>query len=119
MEALYFENQLRAFNVVLASLKASTKDICKKCIGLEAAKTKIDEMLKKLKIDLEKSDIPNGKKKELITHIEFFSKINETLSIEEHCECQKGTGLCKIGSGCFASGAFELFKQITEPKSGG
>ena len=116
MEALYFENQLRAFNVVLASLKASAKDICKKCISLEAAKTKIDEMLKKLKIDLEKSDIPDGKKKEILIHIDFFSKTNETLSIEEHCEYQKGTGLCKIGSGCFASGALELFKQITEPK---
>jgi len=45
--ATYFENQLRGYNVVLAALQAFSQDICRNCIGLPGAQTKVTKGLKK------------------------------------------------------------------------
>ena len=58
----YFKNQLRSYDVVLATLQVFSKDICSRCIGLSGAQTKVIKGLKKLRMDLDKSPIPDNKK---------------------------------------------------------
>jgi len=113
--AAYFKNQLRGYDVVLATLQVFSKDICSRCIGLLGAQTKVIKRLKKLRMDMEKSSILDGDKKEIIAHIESCEKIANAIEVEEECECQKTAGKCKIGAGCFALGALELMNEITEP----
>ena len=113
--ATYFTNQLRGYNVVLATFQAFSKDICRRCIGLSGAQTKVIKGLKKLRMDLEKSSILNGDKKEIMAHIGSCEKIANAIEVEEECECQKTAGKCKIGPACFALGALDLMKEITEP----
>jgi len=55
--ATYFKNQLRGCDVVLATLQAFSNDICRGCIGLSGARTKVIKGLKKLRIDLDESSI--------------------------------------------------------------
>ena len=113
--ATYFRNQLRGCDVVLATLLAFSEDICRRCIGLSGAQTKLKKGLKKLRMDLDKSSIPEDDKKEIIAHIDSCEKIGNAIEVEEECECQKTSGKCKIGPGCLALGALELMKEITEP----
>ena len=113
--AAYFKNQLRGYDVVLATLQAFSKDICRRCIGLSGAQTKVIKGIKKLRMDLDKSSISEDNKNEIIAHIESYEKIANSIEVEEECECQKTAGDCKIGPGCFALGALELMKEITEP----
>jgi len=112
--ATYFNNQLRSCDVVLGTLQAFSKDICSKCIGLSGAQTKVIKGLKKLRMDLDKSSTPEDGKKEIMAHIELCEKIANAIEVEEESECQKTAGRCKIGKGCFALGALELMKEITE-----
>jgi len=111
----YFKNQLRGYDVVLATLKAFSKDICRRCIGLSGAQTKVIKGIKKLRMDLDKSSISEDNKNEIIAHIESCEKIANSIDVEEECECQKTAGDCKIGPGCFALGALDLMNEITEP----
>jgi len=113
--AAYFKNQLRGYDVVLATLKAFSKDICRRCIGLSGAQTKVIKGIKKLRMDLDKSSISEDNKNEIIAHIESCEKIANSIEVEEECECQKTAGDCKIGPGCFALGALDLMNEITEP----
>ena len=111
-----FKNQLRGYDVVLATLQAfSQDDNCRKCIGLSGAKTKAVKGLKKLRIDLDESPISEDEKKEIMAHIDPCEKIANPIELEEECECQKTAGDCKIGPGCFALGTMELMNEITEP----
>ena len=114
MSELYFENQLRGYNVVLAVFQALTKDICGKGMSLPYAVCKWANMMEKLKTDLERAAIPEEKKKELGAKIDEYMKAAEELPIGPG-PCQKSTGNCKIGPGCFATGALDLLKLITEP----
>lgn len=113
--ATYFTNQLRGYNVVLAALQVFSKDICRRCIGLSGAQTKVIKGLRKLRMDLDKSYILEDDKQEIMVHIDSGEKIANAIEVEEECECQKTAGNCKIGLGCFALGALELMKEITEP----
>jgi ribosomal protein L40E len=113
--ATYFTNQFRGYNVVLATLQAFSKDICRRCIGLSGAKTKVIKGLRKLRMDLDKSSILEDDKQEIMVHIDSCEKIASAIEIEEECECQKTAGNCKIGPGCFALGALELMREIIEP----
>lgn len=113
--ATYFENQLRGCNVVLATLQAFSKDICRSCIGLSGARTKVIKGLKKLRIDLDESSISKSDKQEILVHIDSCEKISQTIEVEGECECQKTTDNCKIGPGCLALGALDLMTEITEP----
>lgn len=113
----YFKNQLRGYNVLLAVLQAFSKDICRNCIGLEGAKTKAIKGLKKLRKDLENSNLPDIERKEIFVSIERFSEIAENIDVTEEISCQKTAGNCKIGPGCLPlDGAMALMKQITEPE---
>ena len=111
----YFKNQLRGYDVVLGPLQVFSKDICSKCIGLSGAQTKVIKGLKKMRMDLDKSSIPEDGKKEIMAHFDLCDKIANAIQVEEETECQKTAGKCKIGKGCFALGALELMKEITEP----
>ncbi|MBU4320991.1 MAG: hypothetical protein L6246_09975 [Thermodesulfovibrionales bacterium] len=115
MSTTYFKNQLRGNDVVVATLQAFSKDICRRCIGLSGAQTKVIKGLKKLRMDLDKTSIPDDDKREIMTHIDTSEKSANSIEIEEECECQKTAGNCKIGPGCLALGALELIKEITEP----
>jgi len=111
----YFKNQLRGYDVVLATLGGFSEDICRNCIGLSGAQTKVIKGLKKLRIDLEGSLIPEMEKEKILIRVESFLKVAESLKLAEEVSCQKTSGLCKIGPGCFPLGALELMNQITEP----
>lgn len=111
----YFRNQLRGYDVVLATLQAFSKDICRRCIGLSGAQTKVIKGLKKLRMDLDKSSVSEDDKNEIMAHIDSCEKMADAIEVEEECECQKTAGNCKIGPGCLALGALELMKEITEP----
>lgn len=113
---IYFKNQLRGYNVVIPTLHALSKDICRDCIGLEGAKTKVMKGLKKLKIDLENSDLSQGEKEEIIVLINSLSEMANGIDVAEETTCQKTAKKCKIGPACLAlDGALGLMKQITEP----
>jgi len=113
----YFTNQLRGYPVVLAALQAYSKgkDICRNCIGLEGAQTKVKKGLKKLGMDLKGSPIPEEEKEAVLAQIEVLSSEAEAIELSEDCECQKTAGNCKIGTGCFPLGALDILKLITEP----
>lgn len=113
--ATYFKNQLRGCDVVLATLQAFSNDICRGCIGLSGARTKVIKGLKKLRIDLDESSISGNDKQEILAHIDSCEKITQAIEVEEECECQKTTDNCKIGPGCLALGALDLMNEITEP----
>jgi len=113
--ATYFKNQLRGYDVILGTLQVFSKDICSKCIGLTGAQTKVIKGLKKMRMDLDKSSIPEDGKKEIMADIDLCEKIANAIEVEEETECQKTAGKCKIGKGCFALSALELMKEITEP----
>ena len=111
----YFTNQLRGYPVVLASLQAYSKDMCRNCIGLEGAQTKVEKGLKKLGMDLKGSSIPGGEKEALLAQINSLLKEAEAIGLSEDCECQKTAGNCKVGTGCFPLGVLGILKLITEP----
>ena len=111
----YFTNQLRGYPVVLAALQAYSNDICRNCIGLEGAQTKVEKGLKKLSIDLKGSSTPDEEKEALLAQIDALSREAEAIELSEDCECQKTAGNCKLGTGCFPLGALDILKQITEP----
>lgn len=80
----YIKNQLRGYNVVLATLQSFSGDICKECIGLEQVEIKVEKGLKKLRMDLETSATPEDEKNELLNQIGHFYKIAAgLLSAEE------------------------------------
>ena len=114
MSELYFENQLRDYNVVLAAFQALTKDVCGKGMSLPVAVNRWIKMMEKLKRDLERATIPEEKKKELAAKIDEYMKRTGELPTEPG-PCQKTAGNCKIGPGCFATGVLDLLKLITEP----
>lgn len=113
----YFTNQLRGYPVVLAALQAYSEDICRNCIGLEGAQTKVEKSLKKLSIDLRASSVSEEEKEALLAQINSLSKEAEAIELSEDCECLKTAGNCKIGTGCFPLGALDILKLITEPAS--
>jgi len=110
----YFKNQLRGYDVVLATLGDFSEDICQNCIGLSGAQTKVIKGLRKLRMDLEKASIPGMEKEKTLIHVESSLKAAEGLKLAEEVSCQKTAAQCKIGSGCFPLGALELMNQITE-----
>ena len=107
------ENRVRGISIVLGALQAATRDICKNCIGLEGAKTKIGKMVKKLGMDLDTASICCEKTKaDLQARIDSLSKAAEELEIAEECACQKTVGNCKMGEGCFVNASVDLMKLV-------
>ncbi|MBU4190399.1 MAG: hypothetical protein KJ886_05340 [Candidatus Thermoplasmatota archaeon] len=113
MEIEQIENTQRGISIVLGALQAASRDICKNCIGLEGAKTKVGKMIKKLGMDLGAASISCEKTKtDFQTHINSLSKVTEELEVEEECECQKTAKNCKMGEGCFVNAALDLMKLV-------
>ena len=112
----YFENYLRGYNVVLTALRAFSQDICRNCIGLSGAQTKVTKGLRKLRIDLEASTVSEPDKRRILAQVERCVELATALDVAEEVECQKTADNCKIGSGCFCTdGAIRLMDEITEP----
>jgi len=114
---LYFINQLRGYQVVLAALKALGQDICHDGCSLPSTVNKVIKRLGKLKNDLEASDVAGEKKKSLLSKIDSFWADANRLPQDTSQTCRKSAGECVIGSGCFATGALNLINQITEPEA--
>ncbi|MFQ5818853.1 MAG: hypothetical protein ACE5I5_02595 [Candidatus Heimdallarchaeota archaeon] len=113
----YFKNQIRGYIVVIPTLQALSKDICRNCIGLSGAQIKMLKGLKKLTIDLEASEVSEEEKDKIISQIERLSKMAESLEMSDETTCQKTAGNCNIGPACLClDGAGGLMKQIPEPK---
>ena len=111
----YFRNQLRGCDIVLTTLQAFSQDICRECIGLSGARTKVIKGLKKLRMDLDEKSFHEDDTKKIITHIDSCERLANAIEVEEECECQKTANNCKIGPGCLALGALDLMNEITEP----
>jgi len=106
-------NQVQGLNIVLGALQAATGEICKNCIGLEGAKTKVGKMVKKLGMDLDAASISCEKTKaDLQARIDSLSKAAEELKVAEECECQKTAGNCKLGEMCFINAEIDLMKLV-------
>jgi len=113
MEIEQIENRQRGITIVLGALQAAAGEICKNCIGLEGAKTKVGKMIKKLGMDLGAASICCEKTKaDLQSRIDSLSKAAEELEVAEECACQKTVGNCKIGEGCFVNASVDLMKLI-------
>ena len=84
MEAKYFKNQLRGYNVVLGILKAESEDdFCRNCIGLEGAITKVEKGLRKLNLDLANLAAPEEEKREITAQIDRLSQQVGSLPLGE------------------------------------
>lgn len=114
---LYFINQLRTYQVVLAALKALDQDVCHDGCSLPSTVNKVIKRLGKLKNDLEASDVAAEKKESLLSKIHSFLADTSRLPQDTSQTCRKSAGECRIGAGCFATGALNLFKEITEPEA--
>jgi len=113
MEIEQIENRYRGISIVLGALQAASRGICKNCIGLEGAKTKVGKMIKKLGMDLDAASISCEKTKaDLQSRIDSLSKAAEELEVAEECECQKTAKNCKMGEGCFVNAAVDLMKLV-------
>ncbi|MCG2811445.1 MAG: hypothetical protein L6428_08300 [Candidatus Aminicenantes bacterium] len=113
MEIEQIENRQRGITIVLGALQAATGGICKSCIGLEGAKTKLGKMAKKLGMDLQAAEICCEKTKAGIqARIDSISRTAEELEVAEECECQKTAGNCKMGEGCFVNASVDLMKLV-------
>ncbi|MBC8458026.1 MAG: hypothetical protein H8D67_08535 [Deltaproteobacteria bacterium] len=112
---LYFINQLRAYQVLLAALKALDQDICHDGCSLPSTVNKVIKRLGKLKNDLEASDVAAEKKKSLLSKIDRYFTDANSLPQDTSQTCRKSAGECIMGSGCFATGALNLINEITEP----
>jgi len=113
MEIEQIEKRYRGISIVLGALQAASRGICKNCIGLEGAKTKVGKMIKKLGMDLDAASISCEKTKaDLQSRIDSLSKAAEELEVAEECECQKTAKNCKMGEGCFVNAAVDLMKLV-------
>lgn len=80
MEAKYFKNQLRGYDIVLAMLQAEGEDdLCPRCIGFDGAMTKAKKGLKKLKLDLQGLSGPEHEKERLAAQIDLLAQQLESL----------------------------------------
>jgi len=114
-EELYFANQLRGFNGVLAALQAIDGDMCHNGCSLPATVLKAQKRLNRLKEDLGNSSLSGETKQRLEGSANGFIEMLESLPQDTSQPCQKTVGNCTIGAGCFASGALKLLELITEP----
>jgi len=114
---LYFINQLRAYQVVLAALKALDQDICHDGCSLPSTVNKVIKRLGKLKNELEASDVVAEKKESLLSKIDSFLADANRLPQDTSQTCRKSARECIMGSGCFATGALNLINEITEPEA--
>ena len=81
---MYFKDQLRGLNVVLAVLRAGSEDdVCRNCIGLEGAITKAEKGLKKLTLDLADLVTPEQERTDITLQIDQLSQQVSSLPLGE------------------------------------
>jgi len=114
---LYFINQLRGYQVVLAALKVLDQDICHDGCSLPSTVNKVIKRLDKLRNDLKSSDVAVEKKESLLSKIDSFLSDANRLPQDVSLPCRKSAGECVMGSGCFATVALNLINETTEPKA--
>jgi len=114
-EELYFANQLRGFDGVLAAFQALDADMCHDGCSLTAAVIKAEKRLNRLKESLGNSSLSEESKQRIEGRANEFMERLESLPQDTSQPCQKTVGNCVIGAGCFASGALMLLDLITEP----
>jgi len=114
---LYFINQLRAYQVVLAALKALGQDICQDGCSLPSTVNKVIKRLGKLKNDLEASEATAETKERLLSKIDSFLADANRLPQDTSQTCRKSAGECLMGAGCFATGALNILKEMTESEA--
>jgi len=115
----YFFNQLRGFNLVVATLQNSGKDeICPKCIGLEEVQPKMIKIIgKKFRREVQKSALPNDKKEAIFAKIDKMVSILQGIKLAEKPECMKTSGQCTIGAKvCFTKAPVALYEKV-EPEA--
>lgn len=112
---MHFENQLRAYNGIFAAFNTLKNDMCGSGLNLPTSVNRAIKKLTKLKKELDESPISTMKKEEIDSRIDEFLRQTEELPTEPG-PCQKTVGNCKIGDGCFAFGALDMLKLITEPE---
>ena len=117
MAALYFANQLRGYSGVLAALEACDQDICHGGCTMPNVDISVIKRLSKLQKDLDASSVVEPRKQVMRAQISDFLARAEALPQDVDRPCQKTAGNCKIGNGCFVSGALKMMKLITEPPS--
>ena len=117
MAALYFANQLRGYSGVLAALEACNQDICHDGCTLPNVIISVIKRISKLQKDLDALSVVESRKQVMTAQIGDFLARVRALPQDVDRPCQKTVGTCKIGSGCFAAGALEMMKLITEPPS--
>lgn len=114
-EELYFTNQLRAFNGMLAAFQALDHDICHDGCSLPAAVIKVQKRLNRLKEGIADSSLSGETKQGLQSRVNEFVERLESLPQNTNQPCRKTVGDCTLGAGCFASGALKLLDLITKP----
>ena len=114
-EELYFANQLRGFDGVLAAFQTLDADMCHNGCSLPAAVIKAQKRLNRLKEGIGNSSLSGESKQRLEGRANEFMERLESLPQDTSQPCQKTVGNCVIGAGCFVSGAFKLLDLITEP----
>ncbi|MEK6654868.1 MAG: tetrahydromethanopterin S-methyltransferase subunit A, partial [Thermodesulfobacteriota bacterium] len=115
--ALYFANQLKGYSGVLAALEACDQDICHDGCTLPNVAISVIKRISKLRKDLDASSVVEPRKQVMRAQISDFLARAEALPQDVDRPCQKTAGNCKIGNGCFVSGALKMMKLITEPPS--
>lgn len=114
-EELYFSNQLKGYDGVLAAFEALDRDICHNGCSLPAAVVSAKKRLKRLKEGIGKLSVSEEKQQELEKRVNDFMERVESLPQDTSQPCQKTVGTCTIGKGCFASSALKLLDLITKP----
>lgn len=117
MAAWYFANQLRGYSGVLAVFEACNQDICHNGCTMPNVNISVIKRLNKLQKDLDASSVVEPKKQVMRAQISDFLARAEAFPQDVDRPCQKTAGNCKIGKGCFVSGALKMMKLITEPPS--
>ncbi len=117
MAARYFANHLKGYSGVLAVLEACDQDICHDGCTLPNVANSVIKRLSKLEKDLDGSSVVEPRKQVMRAQVRDFLARAEALPQDVDRPCQKTAGTCKIGTGCFASGALKMMKLITEPTS--
>lgn len=115
----YFSNQLRAFNQVVGSLRASgDEEICPKCIGLEYSQAKMVKIIdKKFRKEVQASALPEDKKKGIFARLDKWISTLEGIKLAAKPMCMKTAGLCTIGGEvCLAKAQVALYEKV-EPKA--
>lgn len=117
----YFKDYVRGWEVVMGAFDRANKDICREGLSFPSTVTKAIKRLRKTKMDLAKSDLPDSDKKELAAKFDGFMKyMSENFPTEtEGKPCNVERGWCFIGpEACLPMNAFEIIRLIDDKHAG-